>query len=250
MFTVGAYQESLDEGAVAVALNPCVDDSIVNGTDLLYVPPINRLWGVHALGGTTITQAYLKSPSIDRRGGMKILPVEELLVPGDPAHAMLFPENPLALDPTESLQAYLNADPSSAEVHTVVIFLSDGELVPVKGEIFTVDFTAAITSVVAKWVNGAITLGTNLPVGRYQLVGAMAWEADLIAARFNFLGSRHRPGMPGLVDQDYNSHNIFRHGRLGVWGEFEHNQLPSLEILHAAAAAQTINGVMDLIKVV
>lgn len=137
----------------------------------------------------------------------------------------------------------------AAEVHTIIALLSDGPLAKPTGAIFPVGFTATITSVVGRWVAGTITLDQTLPRGRYAVVGAACFETDCLAMRFVPVGEAHRPGCLGTASVGIPSQKCFRNGELGVWFEFDSLTPPMIEILHAAAGAQTVTGVIDLIKV-
>jgi len=62
-----------------------------------------------------------------------------------------------------------------------------------------------------------------------------------------FVGGRWRPGALGVDAQDDIEHEMFRHGGLGSWGEFEDVDTPSVDFLSVSAdAAEDVT--LDLIQ--
>ena len=157
--------------------------------------------------------------------------------------------NPITLDEDEALNAFVAENLMGAEQEYVLVWLGDGPVQPVGGEIFTVRVTNTTTLVADAWTNGAITFDQTLPVGDYQIVGARFSSAGLIAFRFVFVGGNNRPGGLGVdAAGDLNAKGQ-RHGGWGVWGDFRHNRPPTADFLSISAdTSQT--GELDLIKVV
>jgi hypothetical protein len=160
-----------------------------------------------------------------------------------------FMDTPIELVKGEGLEALYNQTTATAAVKTIIVWLADAPPTPVTGEIMSVRVTATITSVVGRWVDGALTFDQTLPVGRYAVVGAAFAEADLLCARFNPVGSFWRPGVRGKATIGSADDYRFRYGRMGVWFEFDSLTPPTIEILNFAAASQSITGVIDLMKV-
>ncbi|MGH2668422.1 MAG: hypothetical protein ACRDH5_04755, partial [bacterium] len=109
--------------------------------------------------------------------------------------------------------------------------------------------TGATALVASSWTAVPLTFTEDLPRGRYQLVGLRARSAGLVAARAVFVGgpAGQRPGCLGNPTQQGVAHDMFRHGQLGVWGEFEDNEPPQIECLAVSAdAAEDFH--LDLIQ--
>jgi hypothetical protein len=137
-------------------------------------------------------------------------------------------------------------------IHTLdgwaLLWLSDGPVAPVRGDIRTIKATTGHTTVADIWENVALTLTQTLPAGRYALVGARAFGTNLLAARFVFTGEAWRPGVPAGADINSRQTNPFRKGRFGSFGEFEFDSPPTVDLLGTGVtAAEEIY--LDLIQV-
>lgn len=250
MFHLIGWQESQDEGGVLLNEAACTDSSVTVQGDVIYVPEgLNKLGAEYVYGGSLATAARLRSPSMRAKVEQQIVPIDLSITPGKEALFRPHFDNLIELTPGEGLEGLLNANPAAAEVHTILAWLFDAAPAPVQGEIMSVGVTATITSVVGAWVNGALTFDQTLPRGRYAVVGASFWEADLLAFRFRPVGQATQPGGIGVASIGTADRSLFRYGQMGVWFEFDSLTPPTLEILNAAAAAQSVAGIIDLIKV-
>lgn len=254
MFTVVAFNE---DRAGITALEPVDgtdDDHVTVVGDDIYVPKFNRLVGQYAGHGVTAVagsaiQAYLDSPSL-RRVTRHEFPKLDNFETTPPASIVdMFPENPIPLDETEALNAYLeNSAVCAAGRAMVAAWLAEGALAPVRGDIRTIRCTSVITGTLAVWDSGPLTLAYDLPAGSYQLVGARCLAgATSQLFRFIFPEQWARPGGVSarlITDPDIKE---FRAGRLGVWGTFTNRALPRLEVLNVETVANP-TVYMDIIK--
>jgi hypothetical protein len=129
---------------------------------------------------------------------------------------------------------------------------------------FTTTASAMTASV---WNNRTLTSTQTLKPGRYQVGGAWAFGQSAGSSLiFGRLANLLRPGdvvamaeRPGFIcgatpDQfgpapfDQND-GVFRNGTLGVWGEFTHDQLPSIDFLPNAADNQVQEVFLDIRRV-
>ncbi len=108
--------------------------------------------------------------------------------------------------------------------------------------------TSAIAQAAFTWVNGGLTFAQTLPVGTYQIIGLRAMSADLIAARLVYIGAAAvtKPGVPGVADMQSVVPAGFGVGEMGVLGQFESTNPPSIDVLGGVSASQTYE--FDLIK--
>jgi hypothetical protein len=91
-----------------------------------------------------------------------------------------------------------------------------------------------------------LTLQEGLPAQRWSVVGMRAYSANIIAARLIFYGQTNRPGVLGSQNFSDMHHPMFRLGQLGVFGTFDLNSIPQVEVLATAAdTAETI--LLDLV---
>jgi hypothetical protein len=128
------------------------------------------------------------------------------------------------------------------------VWLCDAALAQVTGEIFTVKASTSVTLSANQWTNAAITFAQTLPRGRYQVVGMRAKSTGLVAARLVFPGYAWRPGCLGSAAYNNVERPEFRQGRMGVWGEFDHNVPPTVDFLSISADSNP-EVWLDLIKI-
>lgn len=139
--------------------------------------------------------------------------------------------NPIPIMTNEAMNALMTV----SEVHTDVdnfvgVSLSDGPLAPVTGDIRTMVIEASITATQKTWVSGDLTLPVDLPVGRYQVVGAMCRSNYPGIFRLIPVGEDYRPG--GLIDAGDKLMDCLsqRFGNMGVWCEFDQLTPPKIEV--------------------
>lgn len=249
MFSVVAYSESQDPGGVYEKMAAVADQHVKTSGDGITVPQMNQLIGAFFAGGTVPDKCRVISPSLRRINPLYIVPSEIALVPGaDPA--MLYRgENPVPLDVNETLEVENNANPAGAEQQTALVFLADGPIVPVTGEVWTLNCQITAAQVLDSWEFSEITFPDALPVGDYDIIGARCEAAGGVGFRFVPVGAFHRPG--GVCAQAVNSKDPWaqRNGRLGAWASFNTITPPGVELLGSAAVGSaTYDLFIDVIK--
>lgn len=250
-FHIVASQESIDPALAFVPITGVADQTITVTGDILYVPEqaANLIGAVALLEGTTEGMAYLESPSLRANALYDIYPTYDVIEPVDSQNVVIHPEDPIPLSPGEGVIAYINSNPAAAAVQTVGVILSDGPITPVHGQMLHVRFVVGITETLGVWTNGQITLRQTLPVGRYQVVGAVLEATSGALFRMNFIGQYHRPGFVTHDTEAEYCHPKQRNGGLGIWGEFHTNVLPSIDLLASITAGTDQSGILDLIRV-
>ena len=252
MFSLVAYSEVLPTSAAAyTAVAAVADQHMRVEGDIIYIGEMNQIVAYGVACGQAVTAAYLSSPSLRRLALLDILPIRANDDFASRDAFRWYPDNPLALQTNEGLEAYVYSNEGSPTDNSVIgVVLSDGTLTPVSGEIFTVLATATITEVASTWVNTEIDFRQTLPVGRYQIVGAMAVIVDGMLFRFVPKGAAHRPGGACGILIGSAMPSIQRNGGLGVWCEFDQITPPSVDILaNEDAAGTALQMAIDLIKV-
>lgn len=249
MFTLVGFTASQDSAAAWANIAAIQDQHVATSGNVITIPNLNNFVGAIALMGATVPGTpYLDSPSLRKVALMDISPVIPLTLPSPLDSADILPRSPVKLVTGEGLKCWENANPGAGEYHTVAVLLSDKELTPIKGEIFTVRATAAITAVAGSWVNGNLTLSQTLPVGKYSVVGASCQGTNAVLFRLVGSGYSWRPGF--LCNQlitDINSY-CQRNGVMGSWLEFDSITPPTLDLMAiAACTAQVVY--LDLIKI-
>jgi len=252
-FTTVAFYESIDAAGSWSNLAAIADQHVYTSGDDLTVPDLSQVIAVAAgvgSGGNGI--ARLVAPSLRDISLPKISPInggaDADAEPNSPQAVIDMRSSPLQLVTYEALNAQVHSNTTAAAVQWVLVWLADRPPTPVSGEIITVRGTGSSTLSAGSWTNVNISLDEDLPVGRYQLVGMRAISSGLIAARAVPRGGGWRPGCLGCEAETDITHDIFRYGRLGVWFEFTHNRVPSVDFLSLSAdTSETVY--FDLIKV-
>ena len=251
--TLVAFGEDIDAAGALVNLTAQADPHITTSGDTIQVPELNNIIAVAggvASGGDGY--ARLDSPTLERLNRLYIAPVngnaDADVEPNSPGLVMDLRSHPRKLTTNESLSGLVESDTSAAAYQWILVWLSDGGVTPLPaGEIFTARATSSTTVTARQWSNGAIVFDEALEVGRYGIVGARFVSATGIAARFVLRNSPWRPGIIG-VDTDSDQDNpIFRFGGLGIMGEFDSVQQPSVDML-CGSADSAADFYIDLIK--
>jgi len=249
-FTLVGWHESQDTGGV-LTLHAGLDDPHVRivGDDIV-VPTLNFLSGYYALG-EYITQAQLDSPSLRRLVKLDIEPIDRAREPSSNPPFHNFFDSPIELVKSEALNALMAEDFTGylgKYWNTLLVWLSDGPATPVTGRFFTIKATWSKTVTKYAWTNASLTFTQTLPAGRYQIVGARGESPSLIAFRFVIPGYAWRPGAIGFDSVGDIEPECFRRGKIGVWGEFDHDAPPTVDLL--CALADTSGSIwLDLLKI-
>lgn len=245
MFHTVAFSADYVTTNIGGLTTPVVDNTVfISGNNLNIPSGLNNLFGAipFATTGGASTTAQLQSPSLRETFFPDLNPKPIAATAGTlPTIFELF-DNPVPLVVNEGLNYFDDASSAAtAGQHGAVVFLSDGSRTPVvKSKIFTMRATATITLVKSTWVNGALTFGQTLPVGKYDVVGLRAEGTGLLAARINFIGPSAvtRPGCPAQATSQVSDVIAFRMGRLGVWGTFDSTTPPSIDCLGVTGTTQ------------
>ena len=243
MFTLVGYHKAA-VSATLLPAQPIADPHVtVSGNDLT-VPELNQIVAMFCCGGAP-TQAQMQSPSL-RKLIQEDIPA--FIAPEVCTNALSVIVdkriNPLVLDRSEKL--------NGLTLHTtdgrIFVWLADGPISPISGDIRTVKCTTGHTTAADLWQNAALTFTQTLPAGRYAVVGMHAHGTALLAARLVFVGYSWRPGVvTGVIAADP-AIPMFRNGQFGVFGEFEFDQPPSIDLL-GTGVTSTEEVYLDLIQV-
>jgi hypothetical protein len=248
MQTVAAYFQNGDFANADTLLNAVADQHLaVSGKDIRVPPVMKNLIG--AWVGTvaaTRTSAQIQSPSLRPLANQEVSLMFGAANGMSDDDVVFWQKAPRELAEDESVNFQVNTDDAAAQDHMALMWLSDGPLQPVNGKIITIRATAAITQVNGVWTAGALTFTQKLPVTDYQIVGMRAIAASGQGARLILPGSPWRPGCIVSNANSVSEFGLFRYGNMGVWGEFNINQPPQLEMFGGTATAQTV--FLDLIR--
>jgi hypothetical protein len=251
--TLVAFGEDIDAAGALVNLTAQADPHITTSGDTIQVPTLNNIIAV-AAGVSSGGDGYgrLDSPTLERLNRLYISPTngnaDADVEPDDPPKVMDLRSHPRKLTTNESLSGLVESNTSAAAYQWILVWLSDGVVTPLpSGEIFTARATSSTTVTPRQWSNGAIVFDESLEVGRYGICGARFVSATGIAARFVLRNSGWRPGVIGADTDNSQDNSIFRFGGLGIMGEFDSVQQPSVDML-CDAGDSSADFYLDLIK--
>ncbi len=249
MFHTAAWYEDIDPGGVLTPITAVVDQSVFTSADVIRVPSaMPNIVGQAALGAdASMAGAQVQSPSLRAMVNLDIEPVVGAAVFGSPPEVLFHPLSPVSVVPDEPVTFAVESDPAAAAVHYGLVWFGDGPQQPVPGNIFSVRATSALTLAAGTWVNGTLTFGQTLPLGRYTVVGMRARGTNLVAARLVFVGGAFRPGVPAINAVADLDPMVFRYGRHGAFGVFHSNTPPTVDALGVTDSAQ--NYIFDLLQV-
>lgn len=248
MLHLAAYYKSVDPAAALTLISAVPDQSIfTNGNDIRVPKGLTNLLAEAALSAaTTPLYAEVQSPSLRQLANQDILPMAVAAKFGAQDQVQRHFDNPRALQEAESINLGINATGGAAADNYGLIWLGDGPIKPTGGKIFSVRATGAAALAAGKWVNTALTFQTVLPAGTFQVVGLRAQGANLVAARLVFIAAAFRPGVPAETAQANNYFPWTRMGAMGVLGQFDIDQPPTIDCLGATDATQSF--ILDLIQ--
>jgi hypothetical protein len=249
-FTTVAFAEDHTPTGVFLEVDAVPDQHIRTEDQFVYVSSFNRVIGTKALIGALPDQCRLLSPSIRRVNPYYINQLEAAIVQAGNVEKTFHPKKVVTLVANEQLECEISATAGAARQVTIPVFLSDGDITPVDGEIHQIFFECSPTLAAGVWAFSEIDIPDGLPVGRYQVVGARLESATSIAFRFVPVGGFNRPGGMCVPSNAYIEDPLQRKGGLGVWFEFDTVQLPGIEVIDSAATGLcTLDGYMDLIAI-
>jgi hypothetical protein len=193
-----------------------------------------------------LARARLDTPSLRRTMLLDVVPVYYGTAAGVSDHVNLFVGAPLTLDESEPMRFMAIHSGSVGETVTGLVWLGDGPITPVVSEYFVAAATTSGVTGTGGWENVSITFDQTLPAGRYAVVGARVEMTGGYAFRLSFVGQSWRPGW--LIDQNptWLASRDARGGRLGVWGEFPHDQPPTVDVIAGAGGTPLLY--LDLVK--
>ena len=252
---LAGWLEDIDPAGAFVNLAALVDQRLFTQGDDIRVPSLNMI--ILAAGGAdAIVQPRLRldSPTLDAIVRYEISPLNSqdaaAVEPDSPQKLDDLRMAPLLLGVDEILQVQLLSNPAAVQDQWALVWFADVAPQPVTGgRPFTVRMTGTTTLVANAWTTVVMTLDENLPPGNYQVIGLRPESLGCVAGRLVFrTGEFWRPGALGVDTVLDIQDPVFRHGSLGVLGEFPFTQLPAIEFLSVIAdTVETVH--LDLIRV-
>ena len=201
--------------------------------------------------GSGQSRARIVAPSLRAFANYEIAPkvATEAVNDSDSDRLISMALNPLPLAVGESINYQTDGGAGAGiGLQTGVVLLSEGPLQPITGQIRTVRATASIAGTELVWVSGAVAFSEDLPAGLYNVVGARCEADNPGAFRLIFVAGGPRPGALSAFGDEGTEVVGSRFGKWGVWGQFDTNQPPTLEVLSAAGAGSAQVLYLDLMR--
>lgn len=252
---LAGWLEDIDPAGLFVNLTALADQRLFTQGDDLRVPPLNLVFaGAAGMDGVVEPRARVTSPTLDELTRYEIAPVNSqdaaAVEPDSPQKVDDMRLSPAQLGVDEILQAEILSNPAAAQDQWVLLWFADQVPTQVTGgRPFTARMTGTTTLTVNVWSFVDMVLDDNIPPGRYQVLGLRPESLGCVAGRIVFrTGEFWRPGALGVDTVLDIQHPMFRHGALGVWGEFPFTQLPAIEFLSVIAdTVETVH--IDLVRI-
>jgi hypothetical protein len=226
-----------------------VTDGIFTIQNSHFLPQRNwNLWYA-AFMAATATRARLRTPTFRQITTPFIRPIEGTITPGDEPNVADYRENPLLLKGLEEIE-FLGTQTAGANANVFgVAGLSTEAFVPMpRGDVYTLRGTSVGPAVANVWTQIAMTWQDTLPQGIFAVVGGWYMSAAAVAFRLIFEDQVNRPGGLGALSLEASAHKMFRMGGLGIWGRFNSNRMPNVEVLCNGADA-SFELYLDILRV-
>lgn len=250
-FHVIAWSEAILNAGTLQPIAAVPDDQIFTQGDDYRIPTgLDNLLAAWALG-LEVTRARIVAPSLRAFINEELAPkiAAENPTAAGVDRLTTFVRDPLRLAVGEFVNFESDAGDAGTGDVSCVALLGDGPLQSRDGAMRTARTTAAIAGAQRVWASGAITFSEDLPAGRYQVVGARCEADNPGAFRLIFREGGPRPGSLAVPDDVSGDIAGQRLGGWGVWGEFDVNQPPILEILSFLGAGSAQVLYLDLMRI-
>jgi len=247
--TIVLFQADHTHDGTFLTVAPIGDPTIREEGNFIYLKHLLNIIGGNGFGGVGATRMYFESPELRKVNYFEVTPLEVVLLPTECIDQRIQPDSPITLPESEPIRCLLEGGAGAVGYVTGVLWLSDGIISPVTGDIFHSRLTATITEVAGVWVQGEMVWDQPLPVGRYAIVGARCESVDDgVAFRLISLDQVHRPGGLCVVGPECPDLREQRNGGLGTWMEFDHDSPPQLEVASTVGGDAVQEITLDLIK--
>ena len=251
-FHVAAFAEQIAASGTLQPIAAVADYQLFTVGDDVRVPAglpfLLAAFGI----GTGQSRSRIVAPSLRAFANYEIEPkvAGEAVRSADSGNLITMVRDPLPLAVGESVNYETDGGAGAGVgMQTGIILLGDGPVVSVSGQIRTIRATAAIAGTEIVWTSGALTFSEDLPTGIYQVVGARCRADNPGAFRLIFVAGGPRPGSLSSLGSEGSEVLGSRMGGWGLWGQFDTNQPPTLEILSLAGAGSAQVLYLDIMRV-
>jgi hypothetical protein len=236
--------------ALAVDTNgtPVQDDIIAISNNRFLPQEDYRIVAAYAQM-TTANRTRISSPTNRQITLPFIRPIAASTAPVNDPNVADYRGQPFKVEGLEELGVDFSTDLGAAtEVAIAALWLDKGFTPAPPGNIFTMRGTSTTAAAILSWTSLAVTWADSLPEGLYAVVGLEVVGVTEVLSRVILENQVMRPGSVASVLVGNRTHEMFRMGRLGNWGQFRSTRMPIVQVLNLAAiAVHTVY--LDLIRI-
>lgn len=245
-FHVAAYRGSVAAAGTNTDI-AAVQDGQLTISNSHFVLPRNAqlLWA--AGFGVNLSRLRLNTPKMRYVGLPSLTPINIVGTVPSPINVSWQVENMTLLDTIDEIAIEASSTDAGAQTMTAIVAFGFGIKPRPALPTFRVRATAAITGVTGAWANGTMTLDQTIPRGTYAVVNLDVVGTNLLAGRLIFSGYGFRPGVIARNAVSGVPFPLFQTDALGVFGQFDSINLPTLDVF--AAGANTSQEIfLDLVR--
>lgn len=246
MHTVSVFSKSVAINTTLDTLTP-IPDQVVTINNNAIVPFTDRRLLAGYVGGVGLTQALLSSPTLLQNGRPAIYPIDSGAIGGNLPATYRPMQRGLMLPGREQTSLLASHAGAGSDTITGVLFHT-----PIFRPAPQVDYKTIPATATGALGNGAWSLLTfaltaGLARGRYTCVGMAVEGTNCLAARLVFPEQKERPGCLCTVDATLYEWDDYRYGNMGVFGDFDNDNLPQIEIFGVGVLSGTVNIYLDIV---
>ena len=224
-----------------------ITDNVINIVNSHFFPQ-NDMSLIWATGmSANVSRVRISQPSLRLITLPWIRPLIGTAVPGNHDKVADYTRSPLRIRGLEEL-AIDAIDASGGDFFGLLALQDSYEAPPAGGDVYTLRGTSSTAAVDSSWTTVTVTWEDKLPDGVYSVIGLSVVGANAPAARLIFEGQTWRPGCIATADEENQGDDLFRWGRLGVWGRFRQTAMPQVQVL-SNTTTSSWQIYLDIVKV-
>ena len=251
MLHMAGLYSAVADAAVYATVSAIVDNSLsISSNNRFIMPRDMRVVGAAAMSDA-ITAARINAPSLRNIAYPEIYPTNVSATPVDDFPLIWYGNNGPKVQQGEEVGVDMSRGTGTVDTGYAFLWLQDKYDAPPQGQTITITATATIVYVLGSWVPANLTFSQTLPSGRYAVTGFTAYGTNFLAARLIFPGDNtYRPGIVnGATYGNSLGYPFLRAGYVGLMGTFVNTSQPMVEGLGTTAGSQTLNMLIDLVKI-
>jgi len=236
MFHLAAFTELL--GTVANTDINALADQIIPIQNDHFLPPRDYNVVAAYVASATLSRARLNSPKIRQTNPLYVRPINVGTLPATDANILMLFDNPYLLRGEEEIALEAtSAIAMGTERFTGLIWLMDRHDPAPSGDVHNVRITSTTAAVANVWSDLTATFESQLPAGRYAIVGCEHQSTNGLAIRIIVDDQYLRPGWLSITALANRLPYEFYRRLFGTWGHFRTTSLPRFQVLANAADA-------------